>query len=108
MSESKYSVFRISYEIQGDQTMAEWTAFIGAESHEDAINHLVKTINKPFKVLMSGMQCRLDDVTTGIRANVIKRYMSEVGKLAPESRLEEIAIQDDAEKAARTAKRKLL
>jgi hypothetical protein len=110
MPESMFSVFRINYEIQGDKAMSEWTCFIGAASHEDALNHLAETIGKPFRVITSGMQCRLDDVTKILRSNVIKRYINEVGKLSPESRLEEIAIResmDKEEKATKLAKRKL-
>jgi hypothetical protein len=117
MAESQYAVYRITYEIQGDQTMSEWTCFIGGASVEDALDHLSKTIKKPFRTVSSGMQCRLDDVSLAIRSNVIKRYMMEVGnfvggagKPATESRLEEVAIKETADKEAKkvsAAKHKL-
>jgi hypothetical protein len=113
-----YAVYRITYEIQGDTAMSEWTCFLGAASHEDAMDHLAKTIKKPFRTISSGMQCRLDDVSLSIRSNVIRRYMMEVGnfvggsgKPATESKLEELAIKEVAEqeeKKVQAAKRKLL
>lgn len=117
MPDNPYAVYRITYEIQGDTAMSEWTCFIGAASHEDALQHLSDTIKKPFKTVTSGMQCRLDDISMSLRSNVIRRYMKEIGsftgtagKPAPESKLEEIAISELAtkeERQARAAKHKL-
>jgi hypothetical protein len=67
---SPCSMFRMEYEI-GDTGVSMWTAHVGAFSHQEAINHLVKTIGKPLKVNVSGMQCRLDDLSTAIRKNII-------------------------------------
>jgi hypothetical protein len=104
MPESGYSVYRINYEIEGDTKMAEWTCFIGAASHEEAVNHLVKTLNKNIKINTSGMQCRLDDVSMSIRSSVVKRYLIETGHFrgsagmpANESKLEETAIEEQLE-----------
>jgi len=114
MAESGFSVFRINYEIEGDTKMNDWTCFIGAASHEDAVNHLANTLKKPFKIITSGMQCRLDDVSMKIRSNVVKKYLIDTGqfvggagKPAVESKLEEVAIKDESEKEAKLAKRKL-
>jgi len=111
MSESTFAVYRITYEIQGDNQMSEWTCFIGAASHEDALSHLADTIKKPFRTVSSGMQCRLDDISMAIRSNVIRRYMLEAGKFtggagkpAAESKLEEITIKEAAEKEERKLK----
>ena len=112
--QSSVSVFRLEYEIQ--PSMSAWTAFVAAFSHEEAVAHIMRTVSKPVNIVSSGLQCRLDDLSSEVRHNVIMRWnMSqpktnttvtkalpaeeeEVGKTTKESRLEETVIEDQIKK----------
>lgn len=67
-------VIRIEYEIL--PSMNNWIAFVAAFSHEEAVAHLQKVIGKPIRITASGAQCRLDDLSTQVRQNVVNAYLS--------------------------------
>lgn len=82
MRESKPSpcgVFRMEYEI-GDTGVSMWTAHIAAFSNQEAIGKLVRTVGKTIKVNVTGMQCRLDELTNAIRKEIIQQWHDKKDK----------------------------
>ena len=124
MKESKPSpvcVYKIEYEIL--PSMTSWTAFVAAFSHEEAVAHVMRTVGKPVHIMASGLQSRLDDLSTEVRRNVIMRWTmttpvpiapskvedekvneDEIGKKTNISRLEEAVIEENAKKAKKIIK----
>lgn len=68
------SVFRFEYEILPN--MNPWNVFIAAFNHQEAHQHLQKTVNKPIRITSSTMVCRLDDVAQGVRQNIISAFLN--------------------------------
>lgn len=69
--------YRYEYEIISQkETISNWTAFIAAFSSEEAQRHLQKIVGKPMRILTSGMQCRVDDVSSEVRQNIINAYLA--------------------------------
>lgn len=71
------SVFRFEYEILPN--MNPWNVFIAAFSHEEAQLHLQKIVAKPIRITSSTMVCRLDDLSNGIRNNVVQAFLNSKG-----------------------------
>ena len=65
--------FRIEYEIL--PAMNQWTTFIAAFSHEEAVKQLRRIVKKEIRITASGMQCRLDDLSVEVRQNVINAFL---------------------------------
>jgi hypothetical protein len=72
------SVFRIEYEMV--PSLNPWIAFIAAFTHEEAHKHLSNVVNKPIRITASGLACRLDDLSTEVRQNVIDAFVNKEGK----------------------------
>jgi len=103
-SPTTVSVFRFEYEISPN--MNQWNVFIAAFTHEEAYNHLQKTINKPIRITSSTMVCRLDDVSDGIRQNVIQAFLGKQGKNKPiaEDKIVSVETPEAKEEAAERKK----
>ncbi len=69
------NVYKFEYELI--PSMNSWTAFIAASTADEALNHLTKVLNKQYRVLSNGVVCRLDDVSTQVRMNIIESFMSQ-------------------------------
>ncbi len=93
-------VYKIEYEIPSKDNASNWTAFVGAFTHEEALKHVQEKVKKPIRVTASGLYCRLDDISSSVRKAVIEPALaamtktSNVGIKSDESSLEEVAIRD--------------
>jgi len=98
--EMAVSVFKIEYVIPSKDNESNWTAFVGAFTHEEAIKHVQEKVKKPIKVTASGLYCRLDDISSSVRKAVIEPALASMTKIpnvgvkSDESNLEEVAIKD--------------
>ena len=93
-------VYKIEYQIPSKDNASNWTAFVGAFTHEEALKHVQEKVKKPIRVTASGLYCRLDDISSSVRKAVIEPALaamtktSNVGIKSDESSLEEVAIRD--------------
>lgn len=96
------SVFRFEYEILPN--MNPWNVFIAAFSHEEAYIHLQKIVAKPIRITSSTMVCRLDDLSSGIRDNVVQAFLNAKGSNEPAADKEvgESAVTDKAKESKKS------
>lgn len=102
-------VFRIEYEII--PSMNQWTTFIAGFTHEEAVKRLQQIVKKPIRITASGMQCRLDDLSTEVRQNVVNAFLGAkagvIGtKKESEAPAEEGAASQEVEETERVKKGK--
>lgn len=72
------NVYRFEYEILPN--LNPWSVFIAAFSNEEAYRHLTKTVKSQIRITSSTMVCRLDDLSSEVRQNVITAFLNTQGK----------------------------
>ena len=68
-------VFRIEYELL--HNMSNWTAFIVAWSHEEALATLMKKVGPNHRVLVSGFASRVDAISDEVRYWVVEKTIGK-------------------------------
>jgi hypothetical protein len=74
MSEKEIFVYRVEYEKL--PTMSSWTAFVAAQSVEEAELYIQKLIG-PIRTMSIGMQCRLDALSYEVRDRIVNAYLGK-------------------------------
>jgi hypothetical protein len=76
--EETTGVYRFDYEMD----KSTWTAFVVAQSSDDAIQHLNWSLDgKVVQLRTTGFECRIDSISKSIVDDIVAPYKAKIDKL---------------------------